>query len=34
MWPGVVVVLDVLGENADQVPFAVDQEPVQALGAR
>src|SRR5437870_12268480 len=29
MWPGVVVVLDVLGENADEVPFAADQEPVQ-----
>jgi hypothetical protein len=30
MRPGVVVVLDV-GENADEVPFAADQEPVQAL---
>jgi len=33
MRPGVVVVLDVLGDNADEVPFATDQEPVQALGA-
>src|SRR6266699_3469830 len=33
MRPGVVVVLDVLGDNADEVPFAADQEPVQALGA-
>jgi hypothetical protein len=32
MRPGVVVVLDV-GKNADEVPFAADQEPVQALGA-
>jgi hypothetical protein len=31
MRPGVVVVLDV-GENADEVPFAADQEPVQAFG--
>ena len=29
---GVVVVLDV-GKNADEVPFAADQEPVQAFGA-
>jgi len=34
MRPGVVVVLDVLGDHADEVPFAADQEPVQALGAR
>ncbi len=33
MRPGVVVVLDVLSDNADEVPFATDQEPVQALGA-
>ena len=32
MRPGVVGVLDV-GENADEVPFAADQEPVQAFGA-
>jgi hypothetical protein len=32
MRPGVVVALDV-GKNADEVPFAVDQEPVQAFGA-
>jgi len=29
---GVVAVLDV-GKNADEVPFAADQEPVQAFGA-
>jgi hypothetical protein len=33
MRPGVVVVLDV-GKNADEVPFAADQEPVQALRER
>jgi hypothetical protein len=32
MRPGVVVMLDV-GKNADEVPFAADQEPVQAFGA-
>ena len=32
MRPGVVVALDV-GKNADEVPFAVDQESVQAFGA-